>query len=114
MLHNSCRLPLSDRYSRLGRPWSDRRTSSGTTQSACPNRIHTAEVVGSSPAAPTLFSQVSELRFLVGHGVRLRRARHARDRNSALWRIRFGTKSPDEDAYPDPLGLQRGDVVGLG
>jgi len=25
---------------------------SGTTQSACPNRIHTAEVVGSSPAAP--------------------------------------------------------------
>jgi len=44
MLHNSNRLPSSDRYSRLGHPWSDRRMPSGTTQSACPNRIHTAEV----------------------------------------------------------------------
>jgi hypothetical protein len=43
MLHNSNRLPSSARLPRLGHPWSDRRVPSGTAQSACPNRIHTAE-----------------------------------------------------------------------
>ena len=53
---------------------------------SCGGRLHTAEVVGSSAVAPTLFSLVRGLGLRIGHVVRLRRARYVRDQNRVLAR----------------------------